>query len=76
MAHAGVRSRHHRPSFGQLQGGRRYASTANMQTDTNENLPQRIAELMVRQFAVTVKRHTCIFKAMKRFFNELQWHVI
>ena len=77
MAKAGIRSRDHRPSFGQLLGVRTYTKTASMQADANENLPQRNAELKVRHFAVTIKRHTCVFsKAMKRLFHELQWHVI
>jgi hypothetical protein len=74
---AGVRSRDHRPSFGQLLGGSRYARTASMQADTNKNRPQRNAELKGRHFIVTIKRHTRVFaKAMKRLFHELQRQVI
>jgi hypothetical protein len=61
MAHAGVRSRDHRPSFGQLLGGRKYARTASMQAHTNVYLPQRKAKLKGRHFAVTIKCDTCVF---------------
>ena len=75
MAYARFRSRDHLPSFGQLLGSPRYARTASMRADTNENLPQRNAELKGRQFAVTIKRHTSgffFFNSNEKFFYELQ----
>jgi hypothetical protein len=72
-----MRRHDHRPSFGQLLGGRRYVNIANMQADANENPPQRNTELMRCQFAVIIKRHKRAFsKALKKAFNELQWHVM
>jgi hypothetical protein len=54
-----------------------------MQTDVNENLPQRNTELMGRQLPVIIKRHRYAFsKALKRllllfyYLPQLGFHLV